>query len=73
MCWLLYCGGVLDFCEWCKEYLGEFYFVLVVLGVDFVIILGVVMLVFDILSEYVFVGLLCGSKIEVVKLILNDL
>lgn len=46
---------------------------LVVFGVDFVMILGVVMLVLDIFLEYVFVGLFWGDKIEVVKFISNDL
>lgn len=53
--------------------MGEFYLVFVVFGVDFVIILGVVIFVLDIFFEYVFVGLLCGDKIEVVKFISNDL
>lgn len=72
MCWLFYCGGVLDFQEWCVVCLGECFLVFVVFGVDLVIIFGVVMLVFDFLLEYVFVGLLCGIKIEVVKCVFND-
>lgn len=73
MCWLVYCGGVLDLWDWMEKYFGEFFFVSVVFGVDLVIIFGVVIFVLDILFEYVFVGLLCGSCIEVVKLISNDL
>lgn len=73
MCWLFYCGGVLDFQEWLVVYLGECFLVFVVLGVDLVMIFGVVIFVFDILLEYVFVGLLCGMKIEVVKCFFNDL
>lgn len=72
MCWLLYCGGVLDYQEWCVVYLGECFLVFVVLGVDFVMIFGVVIFVLDMFLEYVFVGLLCGIKIEVVKCIFND-
>lgn len=73
MCWFSYCGGVLDYCEWCQKYLGQFYLVVVVLGVDLVIIFGVVMLVLDIFFEYVFVGLLCGYCIELVKCCGSDL
>lgn len=53
-------------------YLGERFSVFVVLGVDFVTIFGVVIFVSDMFLEYVFVGLLRGIKIEVVKCIFND-
>lgn len=53
-------------------YSGERFSVFVVLGVDSVTIFGAVISVLDMFLEYVFAGLLCGIKIEVVKCIFND-
>ena len=67
MRWLAHRGGALDFQEHRRQFPGEPFPVVTVLGADPATILGAVTPVPDTLSEYQFAGLLRGARTELVK------
>ena len=73
MRWLAHRGGALDYQMWCKKYPDTPFPVAVALGADPATTLAAVTPIPDTLSEYVFAGLLRGSRTELSPCLSHDL